>query len=69
MMELVIGEDGLARERKEPYKVVELPTKEDADKLDEVIAFYNEHYCKESEILKTDYSVEFDKKRKASRNA
>ena len=64
-MEFVIGEDGVLRERKEPYKVVELPTKEDADKLDEVIAFYNEHHCKESEILKTDYSVEFDKKKKS----
>ena len=66
MMELVIGEDGLARERKEPYAIFECPTKKDTDKLNEMIAFYNEYHCKESEILKTDYSIEFDKKRKAS---
>ena len=37
MMELVIGEDGLARERKEPYAIFECPTKKDADKLNEMI--------------------------------
>ena len=66
-MELVIGEDGLARERKEPYAIFECPTKEDADKLNEMIEFYNKHhYYKESKILKSDYSEDFDVKRKAS---
>lgn len=46
---LEIGEDGIARKRKEPYIVIEVETEEDYVFLQEAIEFYAEHKEKQKE--------------------
>lgn len=48
MIELFFNEaTGCWEEKKEPYMVIEFPTKEDYELFEEMIAFYKEHHKQE----------------------